>query len=210
MPPSALAKPALSLLVDSSGRRLPLSVTVRRSDAWEDETTGFGTRRDKTTYGSFFANRVLSAEELSDLYHHSDMPRRVVDLLPTEALREPFEVDCGDEALNELVEERLEQIGCRPALLDGWCFGRLYGGCGVILGADDGRLASMPLVPERARSLEYLHVVEGEGAVDGRRRARSGPEATAVAPADSRARRGRGGRARRGPQARRVVTSACA
>ena len=54
MPPSALAKPALSLLVDSAGRRLLLSETVRRSDAWENEVTGFGTRRE------------LTAEELSD------------------------------------------------------------------------------------------------------------------------------------------------
>lgn len=161
MPPSALAKQKpQSLLVDPYGRRLPLAETVRGSDAWENETTGFGTRRDKTTYGAFFANRTLSAERLSDLYHHSDMPRRVVDLLPSEALREPFEVDVGDEGLNELVEERLEQIGCRAALLDGWCFGRLYGGCGILLGANDGRPASMPLVPERARSLEDLYVVD--------------------------------------------------
>jgi hypothetical protein len=54
-----------------------------RSDAWENEVTGFGTRRDKSAYGTCFANRVLSAEELSDLY----------------------------------VQERLEALGARPALL---------------------------------------------------------------------------------------------
>src|SRR5690349_15394041 len=104
--PSALAQPAPPIL-GPDGRPL---VREQRTDGWENAVTGFGTSRDKTTYGRFFQNVLLSDQACSDLFHHADVPRRIVEALPQEMLREPFEVDVGDLGVNERVAERLEQL----------------------------------------------------------------------------------------------------
>lgn len=131
-----------------------------RLDAWTNEVTGFGTARDKTTYGYVVPNRVLADQELSSLYHHDDMAARMVDVVPQEMLREDFAVELGNPDDDSAVADKLESLDARGALGDGVRWGRCYGGSGVILGCDDGQDATKPLRPERAADLDYLHVVD--------------------------------------------------
>lgn len=73
-----------------------VALSVARMDAWVNEVTGFGTRRDKNEHGYIFPSRRLTDQELSALYHSDDMAARMVDIVPQEMMREGFEIQLGD------------------------------------------------------------------------------------------------------------------
>lgn len=136
------------------------AVAATRSDAWENEITGFGTTQDKTTYTSYGGSVLLGDQQVSNLYHGDDLAARMVDIVPDEMLREGFSVDTGDAAQNAALADALEDLGVRGQLANGIRWGRLYGGAALLMGADDGRPAAMPLVPERAKSVRYLYELD--------------------------------------------------
>jgi uncharacterized protein len=131
-----------------------------RLDAWKNEITGFGTGRDKTTYSQFSNFRRLSDIELSNLYHGDPTGSRMVDVIPEEMLREGFQSDIGDLDANSWLSEKHRELDTRQRLLEGERWGGLYGGAAIIIGADDGRPADKPLIPERVRSVRYLYVLD--------------------------------------------------
>lgn len=132
----------------------------QRLDAWANPVTGFGTLRDKTAFSRFTSFNKLSDDELSDLYHGDAMAARIVDTVPEQKMRRGFAVDVGDKKANDWLAERFRVLDVRGHHVDGDRWGRLFGGSVILLGADDGRPASMPLMPERADSLAYLYVID--------------------------------------------------
>lgn len=144
-------KGALARFASEAGTRL---------DSWINNATGFGTTRDKTTYGFVLPNRMLEDTELSALYHADDMAARMVDVVPQEMLREGFVVETGNPDDDSAMASKLEELEARSVLADGIRWGRCYGGGAILLGADDGRDSSQPLIPERAKDLSYLYVLD--------------------------------------------------
>lgn len=137
----------------------PISGAVRL-DSWQNQVTGFGTALDKTTYTTYVGSPLLSDEQLSNLYHGDDLAARMVDIVPDEMMRKGVDVDVGDTKLNTELGDHLEAIALEANFADGWRWGRCFGGAAILLGADDGRPAHLPLKPERAKSLAYLHVLD--------------------------------------------------
>jgi phage-related protein (TIGR01555 family) len=130
-------------------------------DSWTNDVTGFGTGDDKTTYTRFLGAQLLSQQELSNLYHGDDLAARMVDVVPDEMLREGFAVDVGDQGLNTAIADKLEAMMVDERFANGIRWGRCFGEGAILIGADDGRRASQPLIPERARDVNYLHVMDG-------------------------------------------------
>jgi phage-related protein (TIGR01555 family) len=153
--PSKLTKQLLSL-----GRK-GLNGLSAQFDSWENDVSGFGTTEDKTTYTRFVGGAILSPQECSNLYHGDDLAARMVDVVPDEMLREGFSVDFGDVGLNQAVADKLEALVVDARFADGVRWGRGYGDGAILIGADDGRSADKPLIPERARDVNYLHVMDG-------------------------------------------------
>lgn len=133
---------------------------VLRSDGWQNDVTGHGTTRDKTTYGYVLPDRRLSDPELSALYHYDDMAGRMVDVVPQEMLREGFGVETGEPGLNEVVKEKHRALNTRAHLQEGQRWGRCFGGGVTIVGCDDGLTADKPLRPELADDVDYLYTVD--------------------------------------------------
>jgi phage-related protein (TIGR01555 family) len=131
-----------------------------RLGGWENPVTGMGTRRDKTQWNEFRPGGVMRDMELSAIYHNDDLAARMVDIVPDEMLREGFLIDAGDPELNDELNEKSEQLGLVDKLADALRWGRLYGGGALLLGADDGRSAATPLMPERAQGLTYTYVFD--------------------------------------------------
>lgn len=131
-----------------------------RLDGWTNNLTGFGTARDKTTYGRFCGRQPLDLETISDLYHHNDMAARMVDVVPQEMFREGFKVTVDDPKLTEALNDKLEELDARVAFMDARTWGRCYGGSAIIIGADDSRSADRELDPSRAKDIGWLHVVD--------------------------------------------------
>jgi uncharacterized protein len=131
-----------------------------RADGWQNNVTGLGTSRDKTTHGQFLARYPLSDQTLSNLYHHDDMAARMVDIVPDEMFREGFIVDLGDPDASQATNDKLTDLEVRQVFTEAGRWGRLFGGAAILIGADDGRPAEKELVPERARDVDWLYVVD--------------------------------------------------
>lgn len=125
--------------------------------AWYNGVTGYGTTRDKTTYGSPVSSEVLGIEQLEALYNHNDMAARMVDVLPDEVYREGFSILTEDPELDEILQDKCDQLCVAERFADGMRWGRAYGGGAVLIGADDGNDASKPLKIERAKDIGYLY-----------------------------------------------------
>jgi uncharacterized protein len=131
-----------------------------RLDGWANDVTGQGTARDKTAFNYFQPGRTLTDGEISGLYHDNDVAARMVDIVPDEMLREGFTVDVGDPNANNEIADQVDALGLDDKLADAIRWGRAYGGGGLLLGADDGRSAATPLMPEKARALSYVYVLD--------------------------------------------------
>lgn len=132
----------------------------QRLDGWANDVTGLGTLSDKTTQGYFQPLYPLQVQQLANLYHGDAMAARMVDVVPQEVFREGFKIDVGDADANDWLAEKIRDLDVRSKLQEGWTWGDLFGGGAVILGADDGRPASMPLVPERVKAVSYIYPID--------------------------------------------------
>lgn len=131
-----------------------------RADAFANQVTGFGTDRDKTMFGYWSADPVLTDTYLSNLYHGNSTAARMVDAVPQYELQKGFTVDVGDEALNKRINAKLRSLNALESLREARSWGRLFGGAAILLGCDDGRPSESPLMPERARNLDWLFALD--------------------------------------------------
>jgi phage-related protein (TIGR01555 family) len=155
----ALAKMPHLRVVEDPGTLIGGGATMR-FDGWSNDVTGQGTSRDKTAYNYFSPGRVLTDGEISGLYHDNDVAARMVDIVPDEMLREGFTVDVGDAKANTELADLFDALGLDDKIADAIRWGRAYGGGALLLGADDGRSAATPLMPERAKALSYVYVLD--------------------------------------------------
>jgi phage-related protein (TIGR01555 family) len=130
-------------------------------DNWQNVFTGLGTSRDKTVFGSFVRLAEISESELTSLYHQNDTARKVVALKPQEMMRQGFAVNIEDdtEAASATMDD-LRRLGAGLKVRDGMIWGRLYGGCAIIIGADDQGGSEEELNENAIRSVKFLQVVD--------------------------------------------------
>jgi len=128
-----------------------------RSDGWENVLTGLGTSRDKSTFGYFRSDFRISEQELTDLFNHHDLARRIVSLRPSECYREGFKVEVKDDtdAADE-INKAIKNRGLINQFRRATVFGRLQGGGLLIGGLDDGQSQDKLLDEERIKQLRYL------------------------------------------------------
>ncbi len=139
-----------------------------RQDAWANRTTGFGTWRDKATHAQFEFDPVIDQVTLENMFHGSDVAARAAELPPREMLRKPWRVKISSDDGQE--EDAAETSGDVLAYLsaleanahveEALVWSRVFGGCGVILGADDGRPADEPLDEANIKTLAFLNVID--------------------------------------------------
>ena len=128
-----------------------------RQDGWENVFTGLGTSRDKTTYGYFRGDYRISEQELTDLFNHHDLARRIVALRPAECYREGFKVEVKDNTdQQEVINKAIKERGLVNQFRRATVFGRLRGGGLIIGGLDDGQAQDQPLQEDRIQRLRYL------------------------------------------------------
>lgn len=104
-----------------------------RLDSWVNLQTGLGGSRDRSLAAGLYGYVPLSVDALEVLYHAHDLPARIVEALPQEALRVGFSY--GDEALDKAAEK----WRAHRHLLDAAIWGRLYGGAAIYVGLRDAR-----------------------------------------------------------------------
>jgi phage-related protein (TIGR01555 family) len=136
-----------------------------RLDSWQNDLTGFGTSRDKTMFSQFLPSCDLSDTTIEALYHYDDLAKILLDTEPEEMLRKGYCLNIGepgkrDQETEAKILEALDELDANERIVDCLVWAGGFGGCALLLGCDDGRPASMPLIPERARKLEQLEVID--------------------------------------------------
>lgn len=103
-----------------------------REDAWYNPQTGIGDANESAET-RFLRNRLLTLDELSDLYYHDDLAYRVVSALPREAMKREPEVVCKNATPEQVqhVKDRLTAMDFYSKVTDAAVFGRLYGDAGL-------------------------------------------------------------------------------
>lgn len=130
---------------------------VVRGDSWRNTVAGINVNAGKTAM-RFTPSEgdYLDDETLSRLYELDGIAARVVDAVPKHAMRHAPTISVGDAATSARVKGILDDLGTWEALRRAWCWARLYGGAGVVLGIDDGREQSLPVDAQSITALRFL------------------------------------------------------
>lgn len=134
-----------------------------REDRWQNNTTGIGTLRDKTTHGRFDPVFRMWDPEIVDLMNGSDIASNIVELPTFEMFRRGFDLTAdGFEttAISDFREWATEEYDVENQLEEGHKWGRCFGGNLSILGLDDGRDPWEPLDESRVRGVRYINPVD--------------------------------------------------
>jgi hypothetical protein len=126
-----------------------------KTDGVENILTGLGRYgRDANTATMFTQDALLDQYTLEGLYSSSGIARRLIDMVPDEALKRG--IDCDEELYAEL-----ERLNAFKALTDLAKDARLYGGAIILLLAKDGEEdLAMPLREAGLKSIERLAVFD--------------------------------------------------
>lgn len=115
------------------------SLAAIRTDGWENFLTGLGQAlRDKRTATTFVPNASLTVPFLDEFFSGSSMARRIVKTYPQEALRQGFGLTHEDPAQVKRVATELARHGVLGKIEQAAIWGRLHGGCGLLLGYGGG------------------------------------------------------------------------
>jgi phage-related protein (TIGR01555 family) len=140
-----------------------LKSAMRRFDAWSNTFTGLGTTRDKMTFSTFSAPGKLADDYLDNLYHGDDMAARSCDTVPEEMLRRGFEIrsDDVDSETITAINDALKDLDVRAKFTEAGVWARVFGGCIIFVGADDGQVdLSLPLNEMSIKTLDHLNVID--------------------------------------------------
>lgn len=138
---------------------------INHLDGWENFVTALGTVRDKLTSHVPKMPGQMADTTLEAMHTGDDICARIVEQLPSDALREGFSIsvavdDIADPAATSKdINTALTKLGAQPALQQAWIWARLYGFGAVLLGADDGGELDEPLDLDNVRTLTHLLVL---------------------------------------------------
>lgn len=131
-----------------------------RLDNWQNPYMGYGTSRDKLTYGYHTYSPRLTDEELSSLFYADDVAAKLVEKRPEEAFRRGYKLcNADDEAAAKDAYELGRALDVDAKLQEAFTWGRLYGGALLVIGAEGGQPWT-PLDETRVRDVRFLNVVD--------------------------------------------------
>lgn len=138
-----------------NARKVKLLEKLERMDGWSNVVTLLGTSADKRT-ASKLQWEPHDPEFFEQMYAGGGIPARIVDLIPEHSLREWIKFQDVDDAQEEAMDERCQELDLRNVFIKAWKWGRAYGGglIYIVTNTDD---PSQPLqVGEQVLSLQDL------------------------------------------------------
>jgi phage-related protein (TIGR01555 family) len=135
-----------------------------RRDGWENLLMGAGDMLRDKRLASNIAAYVLSYGECAALYKSNDMAARIVDR-PAEDMTRKWAKVCiaDDHDRAKKIHDKLDALGTQWAFRQALKWQRLYGGGGILIGANDGstiKHLAEPLKEDAIRSVDYLTVFD--------------------------------------------------
>jgi uncharacterized protein len=168
-------------ILDLYGRPIELPDPLERRDAgggWVNPLTGIGSSVDKSQAGYYAQTLRIQDHELRYLNDSNDLTAAVVWDHPNEMFREGYDLSgripkprksgSPTDAATDLPEsdiKNLRDYATENYEVDGLVheasgWGRLFGGCLLVMGINDGRFPWEPVDEDRIRSFDYLSLVD--------------------------------------------------
>ena len=153
---------------DSAPRPPPRKfVQAARADDWANVVSGLGVLGFDKRMGGSWGYTSIDQLTCEDIWRGDDMMDRIITALPGEMVREGWEVGIeGDKEASEAADMAFRGLrhdgggaGAEDKIYTALTWARAYGGCGVLLGADDGSGIdglSKPLNENKILSLDWV------------------------------------------------------
>ena len=127
-----------------------------KNDGWLNLLSGLGRRQDKTRHNEVGVPHAMSEPELTAMWMGNGLARRIVTLLPDDALRNGITVS-GDQ--DGVITQALDALDTTSVFARACHWARLYGGALVVVGVGDGKQLSTPLNKKALKPVQWLQVV---------------------------------------------------
>ena len=111
-------------------------------DGWVNSLTSAGTAKDKKTYNQYNISRMITWEELSQMYATGGVISKVVDCVADDATRNGWYIK--NDKKNKITQA-MKDLGVQPKINEALKWSRLYGGSVILIGALDGENLDKPL-----------------------------------------------------------------
>jgi len=134
---------------------------INRMDGWNNVLTGLGIKGRDKRMSSDFAYERMAKTDSEHLYASDDMAEKIVDIPAEEMQREGFEVTHSndDETLNNLLNDKYEELGMIDHVDNALKWASLYGGSAILLGIQDGRKPHEPVNFAAIKGIEFANVM---------------------------------------------------
>lgn len=128
------------------------------TDGWENLSTGLGVLGADKRRNVIYRPDLITQEVGEMLWRGDDIAARIVETIPNEMLREGFSVTVPDDKdTTEEIDDALRELDLVEVMRQALYFANAFGGCGLLLGADDGSSDwSRPLNEQNIRSVDWL------------------------------------------------------
>lgn len=144
----------------------PKKIEASRNDGYANSILGIGDAKLDASLATTINSSRPSDGALRAMYSNDHLARLIVDTLPDEMTRAGFSVSVeGDTEAAEKADQMLAELKASEKLNKALRLNRLFGGCVVFLGVNDGETnLEKPLEPLRVKSLDFLTVFESSEA----------------------------------------------
>lgn len=131
----------------------------KRQDGFFNVFIGNGLKsRDPLANTQFEAGPLLSDQELANLYYGNAMVRRIIDIVPEEAVKNWIGVEADDQ--DELALQMLDDLSAEEHFANALRWSRLFGGAAILPIINDGGTFDMPVNEANIQAVEELKVYD--------------------------------------------------
>lgn len=131
-----------------------------RLDALYNALTGWGSRADPLMQTTFQAGTVFNQTELDNFYRFDWLIRRVIEVIPGDAVRQGITMKAEDEKIITTIDDKLNELDTWEKLKEAMAWSRHYGGSVIVVGAMDGQQVHEPLNEETIKEIQFLNVMD--------------------------------------------------
>lgn len=131
-----------------------------RQDGYSNMLNKYGTKQDNSIAYQYVQDSFVNDLELVRIYESNGLFSKIIDRPAEEAVKRGFDIDYGDEAIEEYVESKLDELDIEDNFATAEKWARLYGGSIIVMLCNDGRGLEEPLDVESVTEIEELVVFE--------------------------------------------------
>lgn len=143
--------------VGSKNKSKPIVVT----DGYAEAFTGAGTRRDRSSGTKIKSAVFLDNQTLADMYLGDGMARRIIDIPAEEMTRAGIDIEnMEDDVLEDSIEAKLDELDAMKHHNDALRWSRLFGGCAMVYGLNDGGTLDTPLNEDGIQDVEFIRTYD--------------------------------------------------